>query len=476
MIAEGKSWSGLLCALCLTGCANVGPPGDLPFHVREDWTVEAPEDIDPDWWRRFDDPALNTLLEDALAQNLPLARSATGAEIARAQAALAGADRLPQLSAAFNARRQQQPASTGAGGQGQAPSQVSATTESYSANLNINWEIDLWGRLGDQRAAARAEYLAARQNYRALEQSIAAQVTQTYFALAEQRAQAALSEETAEALAETARQITNRAEFGVAAPTDQLLAVANFESARAGLAQRRAGVEQATRQLEILVAEYPSGTIEASADLPELPPPPGAGLPVELLQRRPDILEAEYALRAAGYRLSAARKSFLPSISLTGSYGVVSNELESLLDGGFETWSIAGQVLQPIFQGGRLRANAEIADLRRRDAVLAYADTVLNALSEVETALAQEAHLRQRVASLAASAEAAEDAYRVAVNRYEAGIDPFLNVLESQRRALDSRSAYLSARRALLENRVSLHLALGGGFPVADGASEGTPS
>jgi outer membrane protein TolC len=154
----------------------------------------------------------------------------------------------------------------------------------------------------------------------------------------------------------------------------------------------------------------------------------------------------------------------LPAISLTGAYGSQSNELDSLLAGDSVVWSIAGHIVQPIIQGGRLRANVALSDAREREAAEAYIGTVLTALSEVETALARDAFLARRTASLSRAAEAAEEARRIGINRYRAGLVPFITVLESQQRAIDARSAYITTRRARLDNRVDLHLALGGGF------------
>lgn len=177
-------------------------------------------------------------------------------------------------------------------------------------------------------------------------------------------------------------------------------------------------------------------------------------------------------MQAAGFRLTAGQRSFLPNLSLTGSAGLASSDLGDLLDGGSFIWSIAGALLQPIFQGGRLRAQVQALEGQREEAVEVYAETVLNALLEVETALAVEGYLAQRELALDSAASAAEGAVQIAFNRYREGIDPLLTVLESQQRALDSRSAYIAARRARLDNRINLHLALGGGFedmPISGG-------
>ncbi|MGB3166708.1 MAG: TolC family protein, partial [Alteraurantiacibacter sp.] len=210
--------------------------------------------------------------------------------------------------------------------------------------------------------------------------------------------------------------------------------------------------------------DYPAGALSTATTLPEIPTPPPVGLPVDLLTRRPDVAAAEYNLRAAGYRTAAAQRSLLPSLNLTGSAGTASDELGNLLDGDFFVWSIAGALLQPIFQGGRLRAQVRLAEGQRDEATEAYVDTLLTALSEVETALAVDDELATRETALATAADASQRSVDISFNRYRAGIDPFLTVLQSQQGALDARSALIATRRARLENRIALHLALGGGF------------
>jgi len=230
------------------------------------------------------------------------------------------------------------------------------------------------------------------------------------------------------------------------------------------LQQRREAVERLTRQLELLLRDYPSGTQATTALLPPIPEPPPTGLPVDLLTRRPDVAASMFQLRAAGFRTAAAQRSLLPSLNLTGSAGTASNELGDLLDGDFFVWSIAGRLLQPIFQGGRLRAQVRLAEGQQDEASERFVETLLTALSEVETALAVDDDLAAREAALVAAAEASQQSVDISFNRYRAGIDPFLTVLQSQQGALDARSAVIATRRARLENRVALHLALGGGF------------
>ena len=456
-----------LAVLLLAGCVTV-PPAEVPFKLPASFVAGdagAGGALPERWWEDFGDPRLNAFVEMALVGNPGLAQAAARARMAEAQARVRRADRLPEAGIGAGATRQRQnladlPLPDGLPG----TDDGGVITERYDVVLDVGWELDLWGRLAALSASARADYLASTEQLRALRQSVAAQVVQMYLEIVQARAQVELSGRTVESLEEMARQITNRVDAGVASPADGALARANLESARAGLSQRREALERALRQLEVAMGSYPAGALETADSLPALPPPPRAGVPAELLARRPDVRAAELALLSAGYQLGAAQRSFLPSLSLSGSGGYSGSELSGLFSSGNLIWSIAGNILQPVFQGGRLLAQVDIAGAQRDEALHAYAETALNALAEVETALAVERLLQAREQALGESADAAEEAVRVSYNRYRQGIDPFLNVLESQQRALDGRSAHIAARHARLENRIALHLALGGGF------------
>jgi len=451
---------------CLSACGSLSTQtekrvqGELP----ENWGTETESAmVEPSWWLSFDDPRLTILINEALLENPKLRQADAVAQQALAQAKIAGADRLPQLSAALNSSRQQQSLATVPGANVDSGAN-SIISEAHGAALNISWEIDLWGRLSSLSAAARADFLASEQNFRAVQQSIAAQTAKAYFAVIEAGQQVALSTRTVTIFTETARQVTNRADAGVVAPTDKLLAITNLETARAGLEQRRDALQRFTRQLETLLGDYPDCSIDTPQQLPPIPALLTTGVPASLLTRRPDLLSAELGLHAAGFREAASRSALLPSISLTGSVGLQSNEFSDLLKGNFSVWSIAGQLVQPIFQGGRLRANVDLAQAQQRAAVEAYADAALNSFAEVESSLASEVFLVGQEAALLRASDASTEAERIASNRYEQGVILFLTVLESQQRALDTRSAYIAARLARLNNRIDLHLALGGGF------------
>jgi len=189
-----------------------------------------------------------------------------------------------------------------------------------------------------------------------------------------------------------------------------------------------------------------------------------AGLPAEVIRRRPDVGALERTLAAALERAKAAKGALYPRLSLTGSTGTSSSELGDLVSGDFFVWSLAGGLVQPLFEGGRLRAEVSAAEGRARTSAAAFAQGVLTALFEVEAALAAEAYLAGQEEALGRATAAARQAVTVSENRYAQGVEPLLVVLESQRRALDAESSWIAVRRARLGNRLDLHLALGGGF------------
>lgn len=454
----------------LAGCASVQPqPPEAPVALPPQFLAapqgeQAPADL---WWRTFGDSQLNAFVDVALERNPGLTQALARSRMAEAQARVARADRLPQIGVGLGSTRQRQNITDPTG------QDTTVIANNHNAALDVSWELDLWGRLAAMSASARADYLASTEQLRAVRQSVAAQATQLYYEIVHANAQVELSRSAVKALEEVARQINNRVAIGVASPADGMLATANLESARAGLEQRIEALERSIRQLQVLSGDYPTGVIQTATALPEVPAAPAAGIPADLLARRPDVRAAELGLLSAGYQLGAAERSFLPSLSLTGSAGFSASALAELFTSGNFIWSIAGRALQPIFQGGRLVAQVDIAEGQRDEALGAYAETALQALAEVESALAVDSLMTRRESALSTSAQAAEEAVTVSFNRYLQGIDPFLNVLESQQRALDGRSAQITARHARIENRIALHLALGGGFdsPAAPGSS-----
>tara|TARA_R110002167_G_scaffold45324_3_gene136222 strand:+ start:15844 stop:17355 length:1512 start_codon:yes stop_codon:yes gene_type:complete len=454
-------------SLFLTACVNHPNSAiELPMQVPTQWKHgESVGSTNTNfWWQAFNDSRLSALVLQAAGNNLTILQAEARSEQSRQQALIAGVETLPNINGVVERSRRNQNNAQFGTTTANAASALTNITDNASAVFQISWELDLWGKMATQTEAARQDFLASKENVTALQQSIAAQTTLAYFATIESREQMALSERTVTTLEETARQVGNRSDAGIASPADKQLAIANLETARAGLMSQRENNQRVITQLELLIRHYPHANIEVAERLPQLPPQPDTGIPAELLSRRPDLRAAKNSLEAAGLRANVADLAYLPTISLTGSSGTQSNALTDLLHGQFGVWSIAGQLVQPLFPFRGLQAASATAESIRLEALYRYAEVALAAFAEVENALATATFLQDRETALGLASAAAIEAERIALNRYNQGLTSFLNVLEAQQRALDTQSSFIAVRRARLDNRVNLHLALGGGF------------
>lgn len=439
----------------------------------ERWTaVERPEAdlILDDWWSGFEDPFLPRIVELALSGNRDLAIAAARLQQAQAQARIAGADLEPTLGLGVEGSRQKQNFIGFPFGGGTVPS---STFSGFGASLQSSWEIDLWGRLRAGAQAALADAQAGAAELHAARQSIAAQTAKIWFAILEARQQLDLARESVESFRQSVTQVERRYLSGTRPPLDLRLARSNLAAAQALESRRARQLDGTTRQLDLLLGNYPDGaaaTMNDARTLPQAPPPIPVGLPAELVGRRPDLIAAERRLAAADARYRQARRALYPSLSLTAGGGSSSDSLGDLLDGDFGVWSLAANLSQPLFQGGRLRAGVRLAEASEDEAAASYVGQALQAYTEVETALAAESLLADEVRRLGESAHELKAARDLAEQRYHRGVGQYLVVLESQSRALTAEAEWLTLRRIQLDNRIDLHLALGGGF------AEGLPA
>ena len=476
MMTSPNVAAGILVVSLASACASAPPEAPpLDLDPPETWSTQTQDIPSQDamarpaaivgtqhWWTTFGDAKLDAAIDEAFERNYDLQAAAASVAAAAAQARIAGADLKPQIGAGFDAARRQQvfvglpvPGSGGV---------LKSTSTSYGANLNISWEADLWGRLRAGQAAAVSDAQAARADYAAAHLSLAGQVAKAWFAVVEAERQVTLAQDTVDSRRTTAERIAARYRRGVAPPLDLRLARSNLASAESTLELRRRQLDSGARQLEVLLGRYPRGAAGSGSPLPDVPPAIPAGLPAELVARRPDLQAAERRLEAAGLRIHEARRALYPRITLTASGGSSSNSLGDLIDGDFSVWNLAGGLLQPIFQGGRLRAAVDFAEAGRDRVLAQYAQSVLHAFAEVEGALAAERLLAAEEAAQAVATEESTAAIRLAEDRYNAGVGDYLTILESQRQAFLTESRLLTLRALRLSNRADLHLALGGDF------------
>ena len=446
-----------------SGCATAPERAAAPeLTVPATWTAAAASNraAPQAWLEDFNQPGLKALVEEALQKNADLRIAAARLSQSAAEARIAGADLMPSANLGLGGRRQKistfGPQSTGG-----------VRFENYDLNLNVSWEIDLWGQLRDRTSAALARLEASQAEFMAARLSLAAQVTKSYFNYIEAQRQVVLSQKTAHSYSENLKTVESRFKRGLSEGLDLRRIRTQTASAEAEVEVRRRALDRATRSLEVLLGHYPAAALQTEHRLPALPTTIPAGLPAELLQRRPDLVAAERRLAASDKTWQAARKDRLPAIRLTASGGSASQDFNNLLNRDFSVWSLAGNLAQPIFQGGRIRAGIDRSASLREQAAANYHNTALQAFLEVETTLAAETYLLREYQKLTLAAEEATAAETLAWKRYRNGTSDFLNTLDAQRTAARARSNLLALRNRLLQNRVDLYLALGGPFQPA---------
>ncbi|MFQ5627649.1 MAG: efflux transporter outer membrane subunit [bacterium] len=438
---------------------------DIGLVAPEEWTAgkSTVGKIDSLWWQRFGDARLDTIVAEARGQNFNLKAAVAQLDAAMAQAKIAGASMYPQLNASMNASRRKQnfigfpiPG---------APDQVLSTTiNTYSPSLNLSWELDLWGRVRSGKSAALADVQASQADLAGAQLSLTAQVCKSWFAAIEAKRQVELARATSQSYRISSEQVQDRYERGLRRSLDVRLSLSNTATAEAVHSQRQAQYDAIVRQLEILMARYPDASLVLSPDLPALSDDIPEGLPADLIARRPDVVAAERRLVASDARIRQAKAALYPQISLTGSAGTSTNELGEILNGDFSVWSLIGNLLQPLFQGGRLRAGVDLAKSQSKAALAQYGQAVLNAYREVETALANERFLKERQRALETATAQSVAARQLAEDQYANGIIDLITMLDAQRSAFNSESQLLTVRRERLDARIDVYLALGGGF------------
>ncbi len=447
---------GLLC-----GC--VGQPAQTPpLPVPQSkWSAhyEGKSGNPNQWLHDFDAPGLSELIQTALDQNFDLQIAEARLAAARARARIAGAPRWPNAELGAQASRRRATIND-------SPDNV-IHADSFSLDATVSWEVDVWGRLGDVARAAGAEAQAADADYRGARLLLAANVARGWFGVIEAELQVALADGTLESFRRSNAVIEERYRRGLVTALDVRLARENVASAESVYALRQRAREERIRALEVLLGNLPVRQLATIDQLPTVNRAVPAGLPSDLLVRRPDLVAGERRLQAAVERLDAARKNRLPGIRLTASGGTASTEMRNLLQWDYLVWSLLGSITQPLFAGDRRQAEDGLARAEHREDWAFYARTVLTALQEVETALASESLFIEQETALSHAAREAKAAAELAMGRYERGLVNIITLQETQRRAFTAESALLVTARERLNNRVSLYLALGGDFDQA---------
>ena len=520
MYRGGSAFLSILLASCSTINGEM-LEANLPA-TPEAWTA-AKEDVSAtpvgDWVAAFEDQTLRSLISEAMSHNNTLLAAAANLESAKQNATIVRAGLLPSLNATPSASRNaivtdpSIAAQSGGGGGlgdfriqdledqfgvdsdgdgeidtldlfvGPGPEQgvlnpVSGqdgfgdssipnrriNINNFRLSAQLNWEIDLWGRLTDQTRAAYKDARASFADLRGTQMSIAGAVAQGWFILIEARQQRELAERDVAARESNLRVTERRYDRGVASSLDLRLSRSALGSSRASLAGRQRQEQEASRRLEVLLGRYPSAELAAAENLPELIGLNGAGAPGDLLARRPDVIAAELRMESAGLRARAARKEMLPTLTLSSNINTSGPDLSDVIDPERLAGNIAAGLFQPLFQGGRIRANTKRQRALAESSLLSYVQITLEAFEEAENAIAAENLLAAQESALKLAFEEAAAAEELTERRYTSGAATIFNLLDAQTRRISSESAYINAQQQRVSNRVQLYLAIGGDF------------
>lgn len=462
----------LALGLAVSGCAMLQ---DSVTHPQANppaaWRTVAPAgDVEAllakDSWTVFDEPVLDRLMEEALRANPDVRIAAANVEVYRARLTATNAERFPQLSGDAQAAR-------GKGG-----SFPPSPVNDFSLGIGLSWEIDLWGRLARASDAARADLLAQAEVQRGVYLSLASAVAQGYFTLRRLDTQLAIAQSTLALRATSLKLFTLRFKGGVVSEVELSQVRSEYEAAAATVPRIQSDIVRTENDLSVLLGRNP-GPIERGRALDALQDPQvPAGLPSQLIARRPDIRSVEAQLAAADARVDVARRAYFPNISLTGLLGVASDDLSDLFDGGTEQWYAAGGLTQTIFDAGRIGAGVAAAEAERAALIAQYQKTVQSAFREVDDALIARVKLREQLGAARRQVDALRRYAELARLRYENGYTSYLEVVDAERTLFSADLNRITLQRDALATTVTLFAALGGSWMderIAAGTTQKQP-
>ena len=454
----------LLTGTIATGCA-VGPeytrpPVTTPPQVRGNEAATAAASLaDRAWWEIFQDDALKGLIDEALQNGYDVRLAAWRVEEARANAGIvhSGFDPAIQADGGWSRSRQSLGSTLG-----------TAPVNLYDVNLGLTWEIDLWGRIRRLNQAALAEYMATEEARRGVMLSLVSDVATSYFELRQLDLQLDIARRTAGAFRETYDLFDRRLQAGAASALETSSAQASLSSTSASIPDLERQIAAQENRIALLLGRAPDA-IPRGAALndqllpPEIPP----GLPSDLLERRPDLREAEQRLVAANAEVGVTVADFFPTLSLTGAFGGVSRQVSELFGNG-RTWSVGGGLLSPVFQGRRLKNEHHAALARWQEAKVQYERSVTGAFEEVATALVAYEKLAAAEKEQADAVAAYHQAVDLSNSRYVGGLSDYLEVLQAQQQLFPAENSLARTRFERLSTLVQLYKALGGGWKLSD--------
>ena len=452
-----------LAVLALAGCA-VGPDYKRPaVESPQSWRVadKAVDNVaDTAWWGQFGDPVLDNLIRTALRENLDLQIATARIDEFAGRYGFTRADLFPQVGAGASAGRQRSTGETG----NTLPSGYNLTLDSYSATLNAGWEVDLWGRIRRATEAARADLIGTEEGRRGVILSLVGSVAGSYVNLLDLDRQLVIARETVKSRGESLELFRIRFEGGFSSEIEYVQVKSLYEEAMATIPAIEKAISQQENALSVLLGRNPGPiprgkTIDGLA-LPAIP----AGLPSDLLERRPDLLAAEQALVSANAQIGVAKAAYYPSIGLTGFFGYASADLSDLFSGPAKVWSYSVPVSMPIFTAGKIAGSVQAAEAIQQQALAGYRQAVQNAFREVDDALVGQARTREQLSSQSSQVKALEKYVELARLRFDNGYTSYLEVLDAERSLFNAQLSYVQNQRVLFQAVINLYKAMGGGW------------
>ncbi|MGE4559413.1 MAG: efflux transporter outer membrane subunit, partial [Desulfobulbus sp.] len=407
-----------------------------------------------------DDPVLDGLIASALAENKDLLIATARIEEFAARFGMVRADLFPQVGAGAEYNRQRV---TELGDNRLSPSYKS-TTDTFSATLNAGWEIDLWGRIRRSTEAAKAQFIASEEGRKAVILSLVSQVAGAYVNLRALDRQLEINRDTAKSRRDSYLIFQERYNGGLISDLELNQNRSQYEEALASIPNLEKAVTQQENGLSVLLGRNP-GPIARGRTIDQLVAPAiVAGMPSDLLERRPDIRQAEQTMIAANAQIGVARAAYFPAISLTGALGSASGDLGDLFRGPAKIWQFNAPVSVPIFTAGKIAANVKAAEAIQRQALLTYRQVIQNAFREVDDALTDHRQTKRQLAAQKSQVDSLRQYLDIAQLRYENGYSDYLSVLDAERSLFNARLAYTQTQGALHQSLINLYKAMGGGW------------
>jgi multidrug efflux system outer membrane protein len=443
---------------CLLGPDYHRPVVDTPPAFRFA-TDETNEIVDTVWWEQFQDPGLNAMIATALADNKDVKIAAARVEQFLGQFVTTRAQLFPQAGAGFNGQRERIPL-----GIAQVPGGAGPVFNQFQATLSASWEIDFFGKLRRQTEAARASLLASEEGRRATILTLVSSVATSYVNLLSLDRQLKIAHSTVDSRAASVKVFELRFAGGQVAQMQLAQSQSEYEASLATIPQIELQIAQQEDSLSILLGKNPEAIVrDRELDDLALPIVP-AGLPSQLLERRPDLRQAEQDLIAANAQIGAARALYFPSISLTGLFGTASGQFSSLFSGPARAWNFAGAVTMPIFTAGSIGGQVKQAEAIQQQALFTYQKSIQVAFQEVADALVARQKFQTQLVVQGRQVDALSTYSRLARLRYEGGYTSYIEVLDAERSLFNAQLSYAQTQGAVFTSSVSLYKAMGGGW------------